>query len=409
MALPSGAQPIERFYPYAAGPGNLVSAGDWSTLFQHQDAHGVVTGFAVTATGTGLSVQVATGSAVAGGVWAEASTAHTLTASANTSGQPRLDRVMLTWDWVESTTYLEIVTGTPGNTTPPAPTQTLGTKWQLPLATLRIASGQTVLGAGDITDERLAWGAPTATLLPAVAAAATITPPGVAYAHRPRCYVLPVTGTGTITSVATGGVPDGTVLGLWCQDGAFVEEGAAGTLRLAGAFRPPPDRRGHLWLRYDAAGPRWVEMARTGERVCAAQATRTTDQVIAAGSPVAVTWDASVLRHAEWPFWSALPTTALQVPTTGVYVIQVTLRVSLEGTLGASLRKNGTTTLAATEPGFSSGSAPAQWLGLNAVARLNAGDTLDVVLEHNGPQAATLYVVSGSAPLISVVRQGAVW
>ena len=101
------------------------------------------------------SVRVALGRAIIRGkvYWLDADT--TLTISDNTSGNPRIDRVVVEVDWTAQTGRLKVVEGTPA-ASPSAPTltQTDGVLWQFPLAQIAVANGFTSITSSDITDER---------------------------------------------------------------------------------------------------------------------------------------------------------------------------------------------------------------------------------------------------------------
>ncbi len=85
--------------------------------------------------------------------WLDADT--TLTISDNTSGNPRIDRVVLEADWATQTVRLKVLEGTPAaSPSAPALTQVDGTLWQLPLAQVAVANGFTSITNSDITDER---------------------------------------------------------------------------------------------------------------------------------------------------------------------------------------------------------------------------------------------------------------
>ncbi len=101
------------------------------------------------------SVRIVTGRAVVRGkvYWLDADT--TLTISDNTSGNPRIDRVVLEADWATQTIRLKVLEGTPAATpTAPSLTQVDGTLWQLPLAQIAVTNGFTSITSGNITDER---------------------------------------------------------------------------------------------------------------------------------------------------------------------------------------------------------------------------------------------------------------
>ena len=104
---------------------------------------------------TSKSVRVVTGRAVVRGkvYWLDADT--TLTVPDNTSGNPRIDRVVLEADWATQTVRLKILEGTPAaSPSPPTLTQVDGTLWQMSLAQVAVANGFTSISNSDITDER---------------------------------------------------------------------------------------------------------------------------------------------------------------------------------------------------------------------------------------------------------------
>lgn len=101
------------------------------------------------------SVDVDTGSAMALGGYYNASAAVTLTINDNSSGQDRIDLVVLEIDYSAQTIRLAVKDGTPaGSPVAPSPTQTAGTLWQLPLAEVDADNGFSSIAAGDIRDRR---------------------------------------------------------------------------------------------------------------------------------------------------------------------------------------------------------------------------------------------------------------
>ena len=92
---------------------------------------------------------------VRGHVWYSGTSTTDKMVAANSSGNPRIDLVVLrltraTWNVTE-----EIVQGTPGATpVPPALTQDAGTTgvWEEPLATVNVANGAATIAAADVTD-----------------------------------------------------------------------------------------------------------------------------------------------------------------------------------------------------------------------------------------------------------------
>lgn len=108
-----------------------------------------VNGLAVTASGGTRGLSIGTGEAYAAGVYAISNATGTVTLATNTSGQARIDYVVLQIDWTLTQTTggtLTSVTGTPA-ATPVAPnlTQTAGVKWQIPLARVTVGSDNATL------------------------------------------------------------------------------------------------------------------------------------------------------------------------------------------------------------------------------------------------------------------------
>lgn len=129
---------------------------------EHMEAHarvspspdGVLSGFVVSAaTGTRL-LSVSAGDAVAPGVLIASSGAEGVTLDSNSSGNPRIDAIVLEVNWSGSSTTagdVKAVKGTAG-ASPVAPslTQTAGDVWQIPLAYVTVANGAGQLVAGNV-------------------------------------------------------------------------------------------------------------------------------------------------------------------------------------------------------------------------------------------------------------------
>lgn len=98
------------------------------------------------------AVDVLTGAAMVVGIFYENDATVTLSITANVSGNPRIDTVVLEADYTSQTVRLKVLTGTPA-VTPAVPTltQTIGTLYQIPIADIAVASGFVTIGNGDIT------------------------------------------------------------------------------------------------------------------------------------------------------------------------------------------------------------------------------------------------------------------
>ena len=154
-----------QYFPYETGAGANVNQQEWNEMFSWMRTNGIVTDdatlnastsdLAVTA-GTGLQVLVAEGNAFVQGTFFIQSGNYTeLTIAPNTSGNPRIDLVVVSADFVGNTTTLVVLDGTPaGSPVAPTPTQN-AILWQLPLAQVAVANNASSIVSGDITDERV--------------------------------------------------------------------------------------------------------------------------------------------------------------------------------------------------------------------------------------------------------------
>lgn len=97
---------------------------------------------------------------IAGGtVWALGATdtlsASTVSLPENTSGQPRVDTIVLTCDYTANDSAVGYVQGTPGaNPVPPSLNRSAGTTWQVPICDVTVANGAGVLPQSAIVDVR---------------------------------------------------------------------------------------------------------------------------------------------------------------------------------------------------------------------------------------------------------------
>lgn len=109
------------------------------------------------ATGTRV-IDVASGYAVVCGVLVEVSATETVTLDANSSGNSRIDYIVLEVDWSGSSATggdVKFVKGTADpNPLPPALTQTEGTLWQMPLAKITVRNGVGQIADADLEDVR---------------------------------------------------------------------------------------------------------------------------------------------------------------------------------------------------------------------------------------------------------------
>jgi len=120
---------------------------------------GIAPGFlnALEGTVTGSeTVQINTGGAVVDGLWFHCSAAESVTITAATAGNTRIDRIVLRADWASFEVTIHRIAGTDsGSPTVPAITQTAGTTYDITLYQALVDSGGTV----TLTDERV-WAVP---------------------------------------------------------------------------------------------------------------------------------------------------------------------------------------------------------------------------------------------------------
>lgn len=110
-------------------------------------------GLTVQATGpASAAVAVTAGSALVRGTWYNTNATVTLPVTANASGNPRIDTVILRKDFAAQTVRLVVLPGTAAvSPVPPALTQTDGVTWEIPLANIAVASGFATITTANIT------------------------------------------------------------------------------------------------------------------------------------------------------------------------------------------------------------------------------------------------------------------
>jgi hypothetical protein len=116
----------------------------------------------VTGDSSGMQVRVAAGDAFIRGFYYQNSIQATVTlAAAPTTGQSRIDSIVLTLDTVANSILLAVVQGTAATTgAQVAPTLTQSTTgiYQLLLAQVLVTGGASVITAGNVTDSRTFMG-----------------------------------------------------------------------------------------------------------------------------------------------------------------------------------------------------------------------------------------------------------
>lgn len=105
---------------------------------------------------TGKQVKIKTGAGWAYGAFFLNDAEYVLGPIAdNTSGNPRIDRVVVRFDWTLNTAAITLLVGTPAaSPVPPSVANSPGVVWDLQLAQVAVAAGFVTITAGNVTDER---------------------------------------------------------------------------------------------------------------------------------------------------------------------------------------------------------------------------------------------------------------
>jgi hypothetical protein len=160
--------PAEFFYfPFDAGPGAESAENQWGEMFVWMRTTGVLTesltldpsaGDLAVSPGslTDLVIQIAVGQAwVQGFMFQHEEDYAYYDIEENSSGDPRIDLVVVELDVDNNIIEEKVVTGTPDpSPVPPTPIQN-DTIWQMPLAEIAVADGATTITSMDITDVRV--------------------------------------------------------------------------------------------------------------------------------------------------------------------------------------------------------------------------------------------------------------
>lgn len=100
-------------------------------------------------------ITVSSGAALIQGRWSYNDGDQTFTIGANSSGNPRIDAVILNVDYVNQEVRIDVLAGTPAvSPSIPALTQVADVQWQIYLARIAVASGFTSIAQSTITDMR---------------------------------------------------------------------------------------------------------------------------------------------------------------------------------------------------------------------------------------------------------------
>lgn len=150
---------LDEFRPFDSGIGKVNNEAQLRELFRGMADNGVdfgfANGFSVYGDSSGRQVKVRTGRAWVDGHYGESTSEKTIPLTTNTSGNPRIDRIVLRVSPTENKISIEVVVGTPAATpSAPALTQSPTGVYEITLAQVAIANGYSTVAAGDVTDER---------------------------------------------------------------------------------------------------------------------------------------------------------------------------------------------------------------------------------------------------------------
>lgn len=141
------------------GSDRLYSAADWQEYYKNLVGNGVVGAAGnelavIQQTVANKTIQVDTGAVAINGAMRVIDAAFNLTVTDNTSGNPRIDRIVARLNQTERKLEIVVKQGTPGSSpSAPALTQT-STVWEISLAKIAVANGFSTIITANITDER---------------------------------------------------------------------------------------------------------------------------------------------------------------------------------------------------------------------------------------------------------------
>lgn len=148
----------QTYFPFDSGQGANVQEDQWSKMSQHWLNTGVIKGMLnelqVYADSTGMRVKVKTGQSWIQGHFYESNAEEIIAIGTADSSNPRIDRVIVRLDWAANTIQLAVLQGVPA-VSPVAPALTQNSsRWEIPLAQIRVNAAVSTIAAGNVTDER---------------------------------------------------------------------------------------------------------------------------------------------------------------------------------------------------------------------------------------------------------------
>jgi len=147
-------------FPFTSVTGDRqYSASEWRDYFESLMTNGVVTYttnelIVKQQAVANKTIYVDLGSMLINGTMRILDTTQNVTIADNTSGNPRIDRIVARLNYTDRKIEFGVLTGTPAGS-PVAPTLTRNTTvWELSLARIAVANGFSTIVTANITDER---------------------------------------------------------------------------------------------------------------------------------------------------------------------------------------------------------------------------------------------------------------
>lgn len=146
------------YFPFDSGAGANITEVQWKKMAQNWLGSGVIRGeldeLQPFGDSTGLQVKVKSGVAWIKGHYFENDEIVYLPVANNSTGNPRIDRIIVRVDWVANLVEFAVLQGvTAASPVPPALTQNTG-RWEISLAQIRVNAGVSTIASGNVTDER---------------------------------------------------------------------------------------------------------------------------------------------------------------------------------------------------------------------------------------------------------------
>lgn len=160
------ATAFDSYAPFDSGAGSNVLEDGWRAMMRRGNIAGVVRNQAsemlTFGDSTGMQCKISAGEVVIESHWGQLTATKTQTIASNASGSTRLDLVIARADFVGNRIEYDVIQGTPSGS-PVVPTLTRNTsKWEIPLAVVKVINGAATINAADVTDARQ-WGGPPVT------------------------------------------------------------------------------------------------------------------------------------------------------------------------------------------------------------------------------------------------------